>query len=720
MKANFWKISALVIVAGLAAVACKPEKVETQPVVTITASSTSFASNSATVNINLSAASTKAVGVKLDATGNLASALTFNKDVAVAAGSTSLPVTITANSDGLAPGSYSAEIAIVSATGAEVSTTAKSVTLTLTVAEPEPEIVKVNMDSPAEFADGKAVLKLYPDAAPEKDITVTLAVGTKVSAEGATLIPESALTFNKTATIPAGSDADVEVAVSVDVNALESGLNEAVIVISNVSEGGEIGDKSEAHITTSGLIKATNRTDWTITYNGTQGGYDIVSYIVGSETQKWYAFYYTKGEVAAYFDSMDEYVRYMAYEEVNPYVGTEDAYTVRTGDVNLRYNPFAVGEYEFFLLGADADGYITGDYATLVVKREATNEMKAAYEDWLGEWEIAHKIWTVEKANEAALTYKVSIAGVNNSFEAGLGWNREFEIRNQEEIAENIGFVGLTSSYNFWYGSFVVASAAYPTDGATTLDAANTPDGSGGKFAYLSFVDFSQMSIIALIGIPVEMARPSDIVTDDTPVKAAAYNDFIGTWDYNGYTIVIAQKEAGSTYTVSGMGTVPAPFGGNVSNPEAVFDSSNGTMYMMEQVLGSWTYAAYGFGDYMISATNDLEYPEWRWSWGHTDAAKIFTASMHQSGNVTLAGGTIAAGPVKGIIGCWMITDTSNANVGKGNWGDPFIINEAAMVPASSGAGAPALKSVSGSSRISATRKASTGRGITVRAMNTR
>lgn len=674
MKANLLKISALAIVVGLAAVACKKAETDVDaPVLTITASSTTFSNNAATATLSLSAASSKDVAVSLEATGSLAQAVTFTKDVTIAAGSVSLPVDVTVNPDGLAAGTYAVEIAIAKANGAEISSSAKSVTLSLTIEGDA--AIEVNMDAPASFTDGAAVLKLYPSEAPEVDITVTLALGTQVKADGATLIAESALTFSKTVTLPAGSDADVEVPVTVDMDVLGPGLNEAVITIASVSEGVEIGDKNEAHITVEGYIQANNRTDWSVVYNGTQDGLDNVAYTVGSETQNWYAFYFAKGFVATNFEDMTEFVRYMAYEEINPYVGTDEAYTVRKGNTTLKYNRFPVGAYEFFLLGADADGYLTGDYATTSITLEATPGMTATYEKWLGEWEVNHKIWTIEKANATSLTYKVTIEGSEDyPIEANLGWENELQVRNQTAVTETVGFVGLTSSYNFWYGSHVIASAAY-ADESTTLEAGKAPDGSA-SFAYLSFVNFSTMSIISMITVPTEMARPSDLIIDDTPVKAAAYSDFIGTWNYNGYELTIAQLEEGSTYSVAGL-----PGGNYYDLPVATF--ANGVLTVAEQDLGD-EYPDTNYGscrDFLQGAFayNNKEYGFYPYN-ANAPGTVICTFEMHESGNFTITAGSCTYGTFVCMRLGWVITDSTNQYYGKGNAEDGVYFNEAAAV----------------------------------------
>ena len=382
MKANLLKISALAIVVGLAAVACKKAETDVDaPVLTITASSTTFSNNAATATLSLSAASSKDVAVSLEATGSLAQAVTFTKDVTIAAGSVSLPVDVTVNPDGLAAGTYAVEIAIAKANGAEISSSAKSVTFNLTVEDDAP--VEINMDAPASFTDGAAVLKLYSSAEPAAAVTVTLSV------LASSTIPAANVTMETSVVIPAGSSDDVEVPVTVDESTLAAGNYVFDVEIASVSDNAVIGSKKSASIALT--IKAPNyRSEWkgdlyqaSYEQNGKKYGVITTS---GFADEEYYDMFYAKASDVGDIDKLDFAALISAnaasLKNAYEYYEGKYAYTDFLYNGNNYWLVDEVteeGDYVVFFVGYETNGRPTMDYGydtftySVVTYTEKTN-----------------------------------------------------------------------------------------------------------------------------------------------------------------------------------------------------------------------------------------------------------------------------------------------------------------------------------------------------------
>ena len=159
--------------------------------------------------------------------------------------------------------------------------------------------------------------------------------------------------------------------------------------------------------------------------------------------------------------------------------------------------------------------------------------------------------------------------------------------------------------------------------------------------------------------------------TADDKVEAA-YTDFLGTWSLASSQIVIAPKEAGSTYTVTGLFDIDELYG-NVNELEAHYDAANHTFYIMEQKLGAFNtadVAAFGsnqFGDcddYFqgIFSYNSNTYPGYPYN--TNSPARLFTAELHLGGKAVLTAGSCSYGPFVGFDFWWIIREGEYAGMG--------------------------------------------------------
>ncbi len=129
MKTHFLKIIALVATAATVILSCDKQKTGKNLTVSISADEQFAEDNTAEVTLSMSDASTKAVIVSLTTVGSALPGttvlpyanITVPATATIAAGSTSARIPVTLNPAGLAAGTYSIGIQILSASGAQVS-----------------------------------------------------------------------------------------------------------------------------------------------------------------------------------------------------------------------------------------------------------------------------------------------------------------------------------------------------------------------------------------------------------------------------------------------------------------------------------------------------------------------------------------------------------------------------------------------------------------------
>lgn len=684
MKTNILKSAAALFAAAAVLSGCLPSKLGNTPSLTIQAAQENFDdSGEATVSLVLSEAASDDVAVNLSASGDLAAAVSFEKAVVISAGNKSLDVKVTLTDKTKSGG---VTIAIDAVNGATIGK-AKSVTLVATKAAVP--TVSISSYDDVFNENNAATITLALNPAASADVTVTLAVAAKESEEFA-VIPADAVTLDAQVIIPAGQKS-ATATVSVNPELLPTGDSYLYIDVTAVSEGAEIGKNIEAVICFTKPIVANLRSDWTVTYKGTNDeGLDAVDYNVSSETQNFYAAIYPKGAVAAEFESLSAYLQW--YQSgVAEYAGTEYAYKPITGTQTIKYQRLSPDSYEAFIIACDEKGNVTGDYATGEFSIEASAEMLAAVEGFLGEWVLNHYNVTIEQQEGVNLVIN-GLQGFKYPVEARVDWDGTLVIENQpwieETETEEIGLYGLLEEGNLWqYSGFPIASISLNDDGETAVvsPAVAPNDQTFSSIAFLEYViaekKFYLAGASAQLALPATMSRPKDAVEETSPVVEASYADFIGTWDYNGYELLIEQNVEGESYFISGFP------GSDYEKPVATF--SEGALHLKEAVIGQWTHSTYGKCYDIINAMfsyKEEEYPGFGWSYG--EPAEIFALKKHESGNLSFYPGTVTIElkdeskvdcPIVGICYAWQIAEGDYAGRGSQEASMPLVENVAVI-----------------------------------------
>ena len=348
-------------------------------------------------------------------------------------------------------------------------------------------------------------------------------------------------------------------------------------------------------------------------------------------------------------------------------------------------------------------------------------ESTISYEDFLGEWQVGGSIWTVSE-KVAGSTYNVTgLAGLSSIYsgadtvegvfdaESGKFYILEQylgEFNSDEVSAFASNPYGMCSDY--LSGQFVYSSTAYnayPLNTTTpakvflgTYDAeTETVSLVPGTCNYGTFTAIAFSWVIqsgdnagkgnkygTVTALPATLSRAEK---ENSPVVKAAYEDFLGTWNStDGSVLTITVAEEGSTYNVTGI-----PGSNNYEPFVAVFE--NGEMVISEQGLSSWESGNYGACMDVLSGVFE-DGGEYRYyPFNGSVPQKICAAQMHQSGNVTFEAGACQYGAYVGFSYAWVITNTENANVGKGNWEDIFYLNTI-LKPAAAAAPAKASAKV--------------------------
>ena len=700
MKMKNLKIAAALLACTALFAGCDIiESVGTTPTVTLTALSDSFdAQGEANISVVLSSLALEEVTVSLAVSGDAATAVTMDKIVKIGLGSKSQPLTVKVDLAQIKSDS-SVTIAIQSAVGATVGAP-KEVTFAVkaaAVAE-DPGVVSISADD--EFAaDGTANVTLKLNKALAQDVTVELQVN---SADDYVTVPAEALTFTNPVVIKAGeTTATVKVTLNPDV--LPTGDNYALIGIKNVTGNASAAKDAEVLIVYVKAIVANLRSDWSVVYGGyNPEGYDAIDINVASDTQTYYLTIYYGGTIDANFESITEYLQWFESTQIAPYIGTDDATQFSTGSRTAKFNRLDPETYEVYIIGCNADGHVNGDYAALTFEVKPTDEMLAAVESFLGDWVVNHHTWTIESAGSVYVT----ITGIEGEedlpVEAFVNWDGNLEIQNQPYIYESetqvIGLYGLAGGSLWTSSGFTIAEVVMNADGeSAVITPATSPNGSVFEsIAYLlySVSDGKYYLYSDQIALPATMERPAQTFEETTPVKAGAYEDFIGSWKYADYELLVEPVEGVDTlFTISGF-----PSQSSYAKPYAVF--KEGALVLSEQELGTWTSSNYGLCVDLLNAIfpyNDKEFRAYAWNTG--DPAVIFKAELHESGNLTLTPGTVALEfndgtsedvPVIGLCYSWMIIEEGSANYGKGNYASTmYIDSKIAITPVAAPAAAP-------------------------------
>ena len=503
--------------------------------VSISSDSPSFVDGKLTLKVSVSPASSKDVAVTLSDSGNIpAGALSYTQAFTIPAGTASANVDVTVDVDLVPAGVYSVTFAIAEANGAKIDPNAKECAVSLSVAEQAPPQVFISNSSEA-FVDGKAKFTVSLDRAIKENVTVDFEVLTDV--EGYLPIAAEALSFSNPATIPAGSTS-AEVEVTLDESKVMKGVSQyAVIAIKSAVNAELAGAKTKAYIEANIELKAKQRSDWTVSYEGdiTEEGviYSGVKVSGIAEGQNYYLFVYNKGVVAQYFPEtgVAGYLQFLS-EDVMESMGTEDAYEIQTGNDTWLYDRLAVGAYEAWIVGCDAEGFVTGEYGTGEFTIEPNQAQKDAYDKWLGEWNIkADAIKVVEKdRSQVSFTVYTKDYYIDAALDADANLN--FFVTDPCADGGNVGFFGYLPSEQEGYisiysGDEPIGCAKLSEDGtqATIESTLNGTFTGMAAFTYQgdSFTGWGSFDV----EFPAVMKRPQQ--------ASENYLKWIGTWKIEGF-----------------------------------------------------------------------------------------------------------------------------------------------------------------------------------------
>ena len=580
--------------------------------VSISSDSPSFVDGKLTLKISVSPASTKEVSVTLSDSGNIpAGALSYAKTVPMHAGVAFANVDVTVDVDQVPAGVYSVTFSIAEANGAKIDPSAKECSVNLSIAAQAPPQVFISNSSEA-FVDGKAKFTVALDRAINENVTVNFEVLTDV--EGYLPVAAEALSFSNPAIIPAGSSS-AEVEVTLDESKVMKGVSQyAVIAIKSADKAELAGAKTKAYIEANIELKAKQRSDWKVSYEGdiTEEGviYSGVKVSGMADGQNYYLFVYEKGVVAKYFPEtgISGYIQFLS-EDVAECMGTEDAYEIQTGNDTWLYDRLAVGAYEAWIVGCDAEGYVTGEYGTGEFVIEPSQAQKDAYDKWLGEWNIkATAIKLVEKDRDL-LSYTVYTSDYH--IDAALDANADLNFFVTDPCAEggNVGFFGYLPSEQEGYisiytGGEAIGRAKLNEDGtqATIESTLNGTFTGMAAFTYQGeqFTGWGTFDV----EFPAVMKRPQQ--------ASENYLKWVGAWKIEGYEqpLSIVQYVANESYLMGlfypGVNSTIAivdydPESGNLlfnfGTSEGAVTSENVTYYLYLSGITNNNYVATGNKD---------------------------------------------------------------------------------------------------------------------------
>ena len=353
---------------------------------------------------------------------------------------------------------------------------------------------------------------------------------------------------------------------------------------------------------------------------------------------------------------------------------------------------------------------------------EKDKTVAGAYDDFIGDWEMEGVNGIVSiAAKEAGTSYLISgltgFDGANYPAVEALFQNGAMILKEQELLDYNNTNYGackrilngvFTYSGNnygyFWFNSEeyndepqVIFTANLQSDGSVKLIPGSCPYGVfvGFRYGWVIVNEESQYyrngNSLATMALPSSLA-PYVAETDNSPVVAASYDDFIGNWNVGDVVLTIAADEAGSTYAISGL-----PKYQSYAPVKAVFD--NGSFYVMEQDQGTWDYDESTEAQDAVSGfvgANPI-YP-----FEGLEKAKIFTAYLKESGNIVTEMGTNGTYTYDGIGYTWSIITPSSQYYQMGNSEEPLYLKDVVIKPASSSA--PVAPKNASSKKVSANR----------------
>lgn len=364
-------------------------------------------------------------------------------------------------------------------------------------------------------------------------------------------------------------------------------------------------------------ITLTEATDWELYYSDTDSPYAEDGYpeVVGNNTTDtgYYvlnvfdaagldAAFASKEELYAWgADYLANYSQYQISHYMHSYGSAYDtafADVALTGASENYFAEFDYGRYYIICAGLDENASFTGKIALKEIEKKDPH-VKAAYADFLGEWTFTDgngisEVWNfVEK--EAGVSYTVeNISGIDPQggqlavaeYDAEAGKvtfsNQMLAQWTYDDVTYQDYFVAV---YDGWFGMSdnseymetpLIATLGFFEDGSADLRPASDNYGPLEGFAYVFYDENGdEYNYDKAVWFANSTIQKGALVEED---YNAQYADYIGEWQDGAKLYVVAEKENGKTYSITG---IP----GQEESYEVIANFEKGRLVLPEQII---------------------------------------------------------------------------------------------------------------------------------------
>lgn len=320
-----------------------------------------------------------------------------------------------------------------------------------------------------------------------------------------------------------------------------------------------------------------------------------------------------------------------------------------TESYETSFQKFSYGKHYIFAVGLDADGALTGKYAMKEIEKVSPYKFNT-YEDYLGTYiftndEGAEEVWTFTE-KEAGQSYYVSgIAGIEEemlgtgevavaTFNANSGM---VSFSNQELGAWQYDGESVVDKFvAVWYGSTYYSNESYMDDPLIMSFANNSTGGVDMIIESDSYGPLEGFGYLctypdggSLVGRYAAVSFDGAEMIKGAALAVPEYEDYLGEWSLGSSVWTIAEKEAGSTYSITGMN-------GQSGFPAVEAKYENGKFKVAETYLGEDEdgFSMFLSGEFAYNGSYYIAYP-----FNSEEPNPLFTGSLKSDGTITLSSG---------------------------------------------------------------------------------
>lgn len=290
---------------------------------------------------------------------------------------------------------------------------------------------------------------------------------------------------------------------------------------------------------------------------------------------------------------------------------------------------------------------------TIVINKAATVEFKEN-----SAWTLSYEYDPASDADYPEVVYN-TVSGSTVPYQLGILSVEEYEGFEKDPEAIAISLCD-DLQYYYWYYNLL-----YGFTQSDLYDIFVHTDGQTGSDSF-SELEYGTYYIVAAgtnqDGTPTGDYKIQEIEKKE-PVSVARYEDFIGRWAMGNSTLIIEQKEEGSTYSVTGISNQAAY---NVPAVEAEY--ADGKFILKEQATGGeWYNSNYGYCDMYLSgvfSSNSRTYGAYPLN--TDEPAVILTGYMTGSTDAVdiVLAGSCNYGSFLSFGFSWVIREGENAGAG--------------------------------------------------------